>query len=236
MTITPPLAYATNTGKERNSSPLSQTFRYDVPWLRRNDAMVHRKITQIRQTLEKHDPPRVALEDPMRAAVALLLQPTAEDLHVLFIHRAHHPHDPWSGHMAFPGGRQDPEDSDLLITISRETREEVGIDLDTHGEYFGRLSEVQAMARGKPTNMAVSPFVYLVSSEVQLNPDPVEVQGTIWVPLSFMQRDGVEQTVHRDLPDKTTIEVPALVYSGKTIWGLTYRVLRDFLGLIREPD
>lgn len=170
----------------------------------------------------------------MRAAVALLLQPQEEDLHVLFIHRAHHPHDPWSGHMAFPGGRQDPEDSDLLITISRETREEVGIDLDHHGEYLGRLTEVQAMARGKLTNMAVSPFVYLVSPEAQPDPDPVEVQDTIWVPLSFMQRDGIEQTVRRDLPDQTTIEVPALVYGGKTIWGLTYRVLRDFLGLIRE--
>ena len=198
--------------------------------------MVHKKISRIRRRLSDHDPDRVMLEDPLRAAVALLLQPRQEDLHVLFIHRAHHPHDPWSGHMAFPGGRQDPEDPDLLVTIRRETREEVGIDLDNHGEYLGRLAEVQAMARGKLTNMAVSPFVYLVSSEAQLDPDPVEVQDTIWVPLSFMQRDGVEKTVRRDLPDKTTIEVPALVYGGKTIWGLTYRVLREFLGLIREQE
>ncbi|MBM4256165.1 MAG: CoA pyrophosphatase [Deltaproteobacteria bacterium] len=198
--------------------------------------MVHKKISRIRHQLSDHNPDRVVLEDPMRAAVALLLQPQEEDLHVLFIHRAHHPHDPWSGHMAFPGGRKDPEDPDLLVTISRETREEVGIDLDLHGEYLGRLTEVQAMARGKLTNMAVSPFVYLVSSEAQPEPDPVEVQDTIWVPLSFMQRDGVERTVRRDLPDQTTIEVPALVYGGKTIWGLTYRVLRDFLGLIREHE
>ena len=198
--------------------------------------MVHKKISRIRHRLSDHDPDRVLLEDPLRAAVALLLQPRQEDLHVLFIHRAHHPHDPWSGHMAFPGGRQDPEDPDLLVTIRRETREEVGIDLDNHGEYLGRLAEVQAMARGKLTNMAVSPFVYLVSPEARLDPDPVEVQDTIWVPLSFMQREGVEKTVRRDLPDKTTIEVPALVYGGKTIWGLTYRVLREFLGLIRELE
>ena len=198
--------------------------------------MVHKKISRIRRRLSDHDPDRVMLEDPLRAAVALLLQPRQEDLHVLFIHRAHHPHDPWSGHMAFPGGRQDPEDPDLLVTIRRETREEVGIDLDNHGEYLGRLAEVQAMAREKLTNMAVSPFVYLVSPEAQLDPDPVEVQDTIWVPLSFMQRDGVEKTVRRDLPDKTTIEGPALVYGGKTIWGLTYRVLREFLGLIREQE
>ena len=196
--------------------------------------MMHRKVTRIRRTLEKHEPQQVSLEDPMRAAVALLLQPQAEDLQVLFIHRAHHPHDPWSGHMAFPGGRKDPEDPDLLVTIHRETREEVGIDLNLHGEYLGRLAEVQAMARGKLTNMAVSPFVYLVAPEAKLEPDPVEVQDTLWVPLSFMQQNDVEQTVRRDLPDNSTIHVPALVYGGKTIWGLTYRVLREFLGLIRE--
>jgi len=196
--------------------------------------MVQKKIKRIRHTLAHHDPAQVALEDPMRAAVALLLQPQQEDLHVLFIHRAHHPNDPWSGHMAFPGGRKDPEDSDLLITIQRETKEEVGIDLNQDGEYLGRLAEVQAMARGRLTNMAVSPFVYLVAPEASPAPDPTEVQDTIWVPLSFMQQEKGEQTVRRDLPDNTTIEVPALVYGGKTIWGLTYRVLREFLGLIHE--
>jgi 8-oxo-dGTP pyrophosphatase MutT (NUDIX family) len=198
--------------------------------------MTRRKIERIRQTLANHQPPRVPLQDPLRAAVALLLQPQQDDLHVLFIHRAHHPQDPWSGHMAFPGGRQDPEDPDLFITIHRETKEEVGIDLMDHGEYLGSLAEVQAMARGRPTNMAVSPFVYLVSPEATLTPDPVEVQDTIWVPLDFMQQDGIEQRVRRVLPDNSTIEVPALLYGGKTIWGLTYRVLREFLELIRNEE
>ena len=65
-------------------------------------------------------------------------------------------------------------------------------------------------------------------------PDPVEVQDTIWVPLEFMQQDGVESLVPRPTPDGATIEVPALVYGGKTIWGLTYRMLREFLELIAE--
>jgi len=134
--------------------------------------------------------------------------------------------------MAFPGGRQDPEDPDLRITVHRETREEVGIDLDRHGEYLGRLTELQAMARGRPVNMVVSPFVYLVSPEVSPEPDPVEVQDTIWVPLSFMQKKGVERIVSRPMPDGSSIEVPALEYGGKTIWGLTYRVVRGFLELI----
>jgi 8-oxo-dGTP pyrophosphatase MutT (NUDIX family) len=196
--------------------------------------MQHEKIQRIRRRLAGHRPDRVTLEQPTRAAVALLLQPQEDDLHVLFIHRAQHPLDPWSGHMAFPGGRQDPGDEDLLITAYRETKEEVGIDLLTHGEYLGGLTEIQAMARGRPTNMAVSPFVYLVAPGVRPEPDPTEIQDILWVPLSFLQQDGVEQTVRRELPDNSAIEVPALLYGGKTIWGLTYRVVREFVGLIRE--
>jgi hypothetical protein len=82
--------------------------------------------------------------------------------------------------------------------------------------------------------MTVSPFIYLVSSEVSPTPDPGEVQDTIWVPLSFMQRQGVEKTVLRPTPDGSSIQVPALEYGGKTIWGLTYRMLRGFLELIEE--
>ena len=196
---------------------------------------MNNKILYIRDRLSRHSPAPVDIDPPMRAAVALLLQPRPDDIYVLFIHRAHHPHDPWSGHMAFPGGRHEPEDPDLLVTIQRETHEEIGISLDEHGEYLGRLAEVQAMARGKQTGMIVSPFVYLVSQEARPVPDPVEVQDIIWVPLSFMQQDGVEQIVQRNLQAGSTIQVPALLYGGKTIWGLTYRMLRDFLELISEP-
>ena len=195
---------------------------------------MNNKILHIRDRLSKHSPAPVDIDPPLRAAVALLLQPRPDDIYVLFIHRAHHPHDPWSGHMAFPGGRHEPEDPDLLVTIQRETHEEIGISLDEHGEYLGRLAEVQAMARGKQTGMIVSPFVYLVSQEARPVPDPVEVQDIIWVPLSFMQQDGVEQIVQRNLQAGSTIQVPALLYGGKTIWGLTYRMLRDFLELISE--
>lgn len=188
----------------------------------------------IEEHLSAYQPRSVGAEPTSRAAVALLLQPRTDDIYVLFIHRAHHPQDPWSGHMAFPGGRHEPTDSDLLITIQRETDEEVGIDLAACGEYLGRLEEVQAMARGKQTGMIVSPFVYSVPADVRPVPDPIEVQDTIWVPLAFMLDKGAEQTVPRELQDGSTIEVAALLYGGKTIWGLTYRVLRDFLSVINH--
>ena len=196
--------------------------------------MLEGKIEHIRRSLASRTSAPPALTTEMRAGVALLLQPQQDDLHMLFIHRAHHPQDPWSGHMAFPGGRHEPNDPSLLITTQRETKEEVGIDLEQHGEYLGRLSAMQATARGRAIPMTVAPYVYLVSTQAHPHPDPVEVQDTIWVPLAFMQQDGVEQQVRRDLHDGTSIQVPALLYGGKTIWGLTYRMLREFLKLIAK--
>jgi 8-oxo-dGTP pyrophosphatase MutT (NUDIX family) len=196
--------------------------------------MLNQKLRWIRHKLANYQPLTLPFEASAQAAVALLLQPRADDLHLLFIHRAHHPRDPWSGHMAFPGGRKNPEDADLRITIHRETKEEVGIDLDSHGEYLGRMAELQAMSRGRPVSMTIAPFVYLISSEVEPKPNPKEVQDTIWVPLKFIQRDAVESHVQRQITDVIAIEVPALVYSGKTIWGLTYCMLQEFRELIAE--
>jgi 8-oxo-dGTP pyrophosphatase MutT (NUDIX family) len=194
--------------------------------------LVQNKIEKIRYHLTNHRPTPSPSEPETRAAVAMILQPCpADDLQMLFIHRAHHPQDPWSGHMAFPGGRQEPEDPDLSVTAHRETFEEVGIDLVRHGRYLGRLTEAQASARGRPVSMTVSPFVYEVEPEVQPSPDPVEVQGTVWVPLSFMQQEESERLTKIALPGGAEVEMPALIYQGYKIWGLTYRMLRGFLDL-----
>jgi len=197
--------------------------------------MPDHQLQHIRHKLaHRQPPPPPSLDASAQAAVALLLQSRAEGLHLLFIHRAHHPRDPWSGHMAFPGGRKNPEDADLCITIHREVKEEVGIDLDSQGEYLGRLAELQAMSRGRLVSMTVTPFIYLIAPDAELQPSPAEVQDTIWVPMEFILQDVAESLVRQPITDSITIEVPALLYGGKTIWGMTYRMLREFLELIAE--
>ena len=62
-------------------------------------------------------------------AVALVLAPGSMGLEALFIRRAERADDPWSGHIALPGGRREPGDADRLATAVRETREEVGVTL-----------------------------------------------------------------------------------------------------------
>src|SRR5689334_10230467 len=86
--------------------------------------------------------------DERFAAVAAVLRDRGGEAEVLLIRRAQKETDPWSGHMAFPGGRQDPSDRDLLHTAVRETEEEVGLELRPEEHLIGRLDDLAAVARG----------------------------------------------------------------------------------------
>lgn len=173
--------------------------------------------------------PYVADLDPvMRAAVAVVLAADGGDLAALLIERAQHPLDPWSGHMAFPGGRHDATDASLERTAIRETLEEVGIDLVRHGRLVARLDEIQAQARGRNLDMVISPFLFFLDEARPTTPDRSEVADTLWVPLRVFRDERYRGTTHFSR-DGFGMDFPAFLYQGKTIWGLTYRILCGFL-------
>src|SRR5690606_1699931 len=115
------------------------------------------------------------------------LRPAEEDLELLFIERPRSDTDPWSGHIAFPGGRRDGDEHDL-DTAMRETREEVGVDLRRHGIHIGRLDDVRP-SRGGP-QIAVAAFVFAIPLATPLRPSPAEVARTLWIPLSHLADPG----------------------------------------------
>ena len=113
---------------------------------------------------------------------------------LLFIRRAINPNDPWSGNVAFPGGKQDPDDGDDdERTAMRETQEEVGLDL--HGwRRLGRLTEDKTIRpRGKKT-MVISLFGFILESDehTPLRPEPGEVADAWWVPADVLGPERVE--------------------------------------------
>ena len=121
---------------------------------------------RIEAALAARPPARVAEAVAARAAVALILREGASGLEILFIRRAEHPQDPWSGQMAFPGGRAEPGEEDLKATAVRETAEEIGVDLERHAACLGILDEVRAMARMRPVSLTILPFVFRLREEV----------------------------------------------------------------------
>ena len=167
-----------------------------------------------------------------RSAVALILQVRDGELHILMIKRAEREGDPWSGHMAFPGGRKDPGDVNGFACAVRETEEEVGLALQEEDTCIGRLSEINAMSRIRGFGLAVTPFVFRLQREVtfKLNHEVAEI---VWVPLEFLlDSDNREKMVWHykgiDIP------LPCYIYQERRIWGLSLKMLDELLSLIEN--
>lgn len=152
---------------------------------------------------------------------------------VLLIKRAEHPRDPWSGHMAFPGGRQDPADPDSVATAIREVREEVGLDLATHGRLLGTLDDVEARWRARRIDLVIVPHVFVLEREVTLSPDPAEVDSVHWAPLGPMLR-GETRTSHRYRHEGQELQFPAWQVGEHVVWGLTHRMLDSLFALLGD--
>ncbi len=158
-----------------------------------------------------------------RAAVALILRDGETGIELLFIRRAEQPQDPWSGQMAFPGGRAEPGDADLLTTAVRETAEEIGLDLARASESFGALDEVRAMARMRPMDLTILPFVFrlVTSAELQLG---AEVRSVHWLSLAALLGADLRSTMDY-VYDGASLRFPCVRVDEVVIWGLTYRML-----------
>jgi 8-oxo-dGTP pyrophosphatase MutT (NUDIX family) len=150
----------------------------------------------IETRLADHSPGRKLLRRLMkRSAVAMILQVRQGELHILMIKRAEREGDPWSGHMAFPGGRMDKGDAHGFAVAVRETEEEVGLTLGPVDKCIGRLTDLNARPHRGTFGMAVSPFVFRLEREVRFTPN-YEVAEVVWVPLEFLlDTDNREQMV-----------------------------------------
>jgi 8-oxo-dGTP pyrophosphatase MutT (NUDIX family) len=166
-----------------------------------------------------------------RAAVAVILRGPVPE--ILFIRRAEHPNDPWSGHMAFPGGREEPGDGTLLETAIRETREELSLDLETHARLIGQLEELPAVARGKRTGLMITPYVFelLEGLTVTLRGN-YEVAETVWTPLEPLFR-GQRATQYPYELAGNRVELPGHDVGGRIVWGLTHRMLEMLFAQLR---
>lgn len=180
----------------------------------------------------------VATEPIQRAAVAAILRPTDGDLEVLLIRRTERAEDPWSGHMAFPGGRRDARDADLQTTAMRETLEEVGLDLAAHGELLGKLDDVvPGGSRGVMNGLVVSPFVWGLRTRPALVPNTVEVAEIHWAPLRPLllgERDTTYPFVWRGQPMYFPGYRVGDGECARVVWGMTYRVLERFFERLRS--
>lgn len=130
--------------------------------------------------------------------------------------------DSHAGEVAWPGGKQDPEDDNLEFTALRESHEEIGLPPE----------KVNIVAELRPFiskyGLLVTPFVGLVRQPIQLKANPDELDSIFQVPLSWLKDDPRTQT---DIVIRygESHEVPVYHFDGFRIWGLTAMILWEFM-------
>ena len=193
----------------------------------------HPEIARLVHAMAARPPALVELDDvARRAAVALLVRldesrdPPAPQL--LLIKRATFEGDPWSGHVALPGGRRESGDTSLERTVIRETWEETAIDLERDGRLLGCLDEVAPRTPVLPP-IIITPFVGLVRADVDIVASP-EVAEWFWVDVEALRDPEISREVVLELASGPRT-VMSFQHGAHTIWGLTERILRQFLAI-----
>ena len=193
----------------------------------------HPVMARLTAALAAHWPLEIDAKPGVRRAAILLVIREREDgePELLMIKRAEVERDPWSGHIACPGGRMEPHDVDLAATAIRETLEETGVDIARDGRLIGQLDDLSPTTMALPP-IVIRPFVAIVCSDVEIVPSE-EVALAFWVPLALLiaRHPWGTEVVH---VRGAALSVSAFQHGVYTVWGLTERVLRQLVGMMRS--
>lgn len=168
--------------------------------------------------------PSVVSDNSSRpAAVLILLTPSVDfsNTDLILIRRPlwlrHHP-----GQLCFPGGKQDAQDSSLLDTALRETKEELGISLVAQ-EILGTLPQRETVS-----GFTIKPYIMAINTLPQFRPCSAEVDEVLRLPLAPFMAPGAFGLWH-GIRHKRSFSTPGIVVNDQLIWGATARILMDFV-------
>ncbi|MBK9427999.1 MAG: CoA pyrophosphatase [Gammaproteobacteria bacterium] len=192
-------------------------------------------IDQIRTALQHRTHLPATFEPaPTQAAVAMILADGEDDLEVCFIRRAERAGDPWSGQVAFPGGRAGSDDRNAHDVAERETWEEIGLSLAADHR-IGPLPIREVVRPDIQNSLTLSPFVYYIgtgSATLDHASHAHEVADVFWVPLRHLFAASAATELDYPIGGVSTT-FPGIQFRDQVIWGLTLSVLNSFADIVR---
>ena len=181
---------------------------------------------RLRVILQRRVHATVVEADARHAAVAVVVSAEAEPA-FLFVKRQQRDGDPWSGHMAFPGGFESQGET-AVETAQRETEEETGLLLASIGEAIGVLDDVFPRSIYLP-RVVVTPVVFRVEGRPPVGA-LAEVERALWIPVAAVFASSNRRPLDLDLPSgRMTFD--SIVIGDVVIWGLTERILSQLATL-----
>ena len=180
----------------------------------------------------RYNPKKLLANKPdiARAAVAIILRETSSVTEMFMIRRSKREGDPWSGHMGFPGGRQEPQDHSNFSCVLRETYEEIGLELENFGSVIGELSDVNTGWRSDRPEIYVTPYVFLVAELPTLILNE-EVDEVVWVPL-YLLMDSLNRENFEWEWNGQILTSDVYDYEGRQIWGLSLMMIDELVSAL----
>ena len=162
-----------------------------------------------------------------RAAVLLPLYEGETGLHLVLAQRTQRV-PTHKGQIAFPGGGFEEADADLLGTALREAAEEIGL-RPQDVEVVGALDDTVTVS----SRHVVRPYVGFVPAGYAYHLDTFEVERLIHLPVAPLLA-GARFRVETWERDGQPVSVYFYEHEGATVWGLTARILKQFVEIVRE--
>ena len=168
--------------------------------------------------LQSHHDSNEVPSSESRSSVAILVR---SDDHICMIRRAVKEQDYWSGHMGFPGGREEEKDGTLLQTAIRETKEEIGVDIFST-QCVCRLTDL------KHPKLQVAAFVFRSESDLTFVLEESEVAEVYWLPLSAFT-DPAYRGTRKAMYKGQEYDAPVVNIGTADVWGISLRFVEDLL-------
>jgi 8-oxo-dGTP pyrophosphatase MutT (NUDIX family) len=171
-------------------------------------------------------------ETERRASVVILLRGTEENLSLCLIRRSAWEGDPWSRHIALPGGRSEGDERPW-DTARREVFEEIGLELTAKSAEI-ELPELGVSLAGRDRILQISPFVaYLGPTASPFRQGP-EVEDVFWTPISHFWEVSRLHYLSLDSEGQRLL-YPAVSIEQGTVFGITLRIISIFSDHLGHP-